>query len=53
MVEWNKRMAGACGIVRETHKDPAAKLQVSLECSDGGGNVLMKKIQAEPDPTLP
>ena len=47
---WNQRMAGACGIARETHKDPASKLQVSLECSDGSGNVLMKKVQAEPDP---
>lgn len=44
------RMAGACGIARERHKDPASKLQVSLECSDGGGNVLMKKMQAEPAP---
>lgn len=46
---WAERPAGACGIVRETHKDPASELQVSLECSDGSGNVLMKKIQAEPE----
>lgn len=44
---------GACAIARERHKDAATPLQVSLECSDGSGNVLMKKIQAEPDPTLP
>ncbi|MEO8678816.1 MAG: toxin TcdB middle/N-terminal domain-containing protein [Vicinamibacterales bacterium] len=57
---WVDRPAGACGIVRERHAtqvalDPAHDnpIHVSLECSDGGGNVLMKKVQAEPDPTLP
>jgi len=56
-IVWNHRMAGACGIVRERHAsqvalDPAQEdpLQVSLECSDGSGNVLMKKMQADPDP---
>ena len=55
---WSQRMAGACGIVRERHAsqvtlDPLHQnpLQVALECSDGSGNVLMKKVQAEPDPT--
>jgi len=52
---WNDRMAAACGIVREQHVGhlPAGEvssLQIALECSDGGGNVLMKKSQAEPDP---
>lgn len=47
--EWNKHMAGACSIAREQHKNLASPLQVSLECSDGGGNVLMKKVQAEPE----
>jgi RHS repeat-associated protein len=51
---WATRPAGACGIVREihTHAPDGANspLQVTLECSDGGGNVLMKKVQAEPDP---
>jgi len=49
---WNQRMAGACSIVRERHADPASKLQVSLECSDGSGAVLMKKVQAEPGPII-
>ena len=55
---WAKRMPGACSIARERHVGQLAageqsKLQVSLECSDGSGNVLMKKVQAEPDLTLP
>lgn len=56
---WADRMAGACGIVRERHAsqvvlDPLLEnpLQVSLECSDGSGNVLMKKVQAEPGPVV-
>jgi RHS repeat-associated protein len=48
--QWEQRMAGASSIAREQHKAPNSKLQVSLECSDGSGNVLMKKIQAEPAP---
>ncbi|MEI6268256.1 MAG: SpvB/TcaC N-terminal domain-containing protein [Methylococcaceae bacterium] len=62
--EWNKRMAGTCSITRERHQSQVDidtetdikkkhPIQVSLECSDGGGNVLMKKVQAESDPTLP
>lgn len=48
-------MSGTCSIVREKHVGRLATgvesdLQVSLECSDGGGNVLMKKVQAEPAP---
>ena len=50
------KSAGACGIVRERHAsrvalDPLREnpIQVSLECSDGSGNVLMKKVQAEPE----
>ncbi|MGH9929749.1 MAG: RHS repeat-associated core domain-containing protein, partial [Pyrinomonadaceae bacterium] len=56
-VVWNDRMAGACGIVRERHASQVASdpvhenpLQVALECSDGAGNVLMKKVQAAPNP---
>lgn len=49
--QWGQFMAGACSIAREQHKNLASPLQVSLECSDGGGNVLMKKIQAEPEQT--
>lgn len=51
--QWKKRMAGSCSIAREQHKAANSPLHVSLECSDGSGNVLMKKVQAEPDATLP
>jgi RHS repeat-associated protein len=48
---WLIRMAGACAIAREIHvSQPGgtdSPLQVSLECSDGSGAVLMKKQQAE------
>jgi RHS repeat-associated protein len=51
---WAIRPAGACGIVREIHAAAPgginSPLQVALECSDGTGNVLMKKVQAEPAP---
>jgi RHS repeat-associated protein len=48
------RPAGVCTIVREQHVaqlDPRAnsRLQVAFECSDGQGNVLMKRSQAEPE----
>ncbi|MBK6795287.1 MAG: hypothetical protein IPG76_00380 [Acidobacteria bacterium] len=50
---WASRPAGACGIQREIHASQtggsASPLQVALECSDGSGNVLMKKVQAEPE----
>ena len=56
VTDWATRPAGACGIIRERHAsqvalDPAHDnpLQVALECSDGSGNVLMKKAQAEPE----
>ncbi len=56
-VVWNDRMPGACAIMRERHTTQVAldplhedPLQVALECSDGAGNVLMKKVQAEADP---
>jgi RHS repeat-associated protein len=58
--EWMSRPAGACTIVREQHvgavkarqttgADATSPLQVSFECSDGMGAVLMKRIQAEPE----
>lgn len=54
LVSWADRPPGACGIVREIHLHApggaASPLQVTLECSDGSGSVLMKKMQAEPDP---
>jgi len=52
---WVQRMAGACAIQCETHAgqrkpgDPPTRLQVALECTDGGGAVLMQKAQAEPE----
>ncbi len=50
---WETRPAGACGIVRERHATDSggtsSPLQITLECSDGVGNVLMKKVQAEPE----
>ena len=53
--QWMQHMSGACSIARETHAGQLAagqqtRLQIALECSDGGGTVLMKKVQAEPDP---
>jgi RHS repeat-associated protein len=55
---WNQHMAGASSIMREQHisqliAGAESPMQVSLECSDGGGNILMKKVQAELDATLP
>lgn len=47
---WMQHMPGASAIVREQHKQATSPIQVSLECTDGLGQVLMKKIQAEPDP---
>jgi RHS repeat-associated protein len=55
--QWGQLMPGACGITRERHASQVAldprrdnPLHINLECSDGSGNVLMKKVQAEPDP---
>ena len=53
-IKWADRPSGACGIQREIHfhapGGAASPLQVALECSDGSGSVLMKKVQAEPAP---
>ena len=51
---WTQRMAGACAVARETHVGRLApgevtRLQISLECTDGSGAVLMKKMRAEPE----
>jgi RHS repeat-associated protein len=53
VVAWGERPAGACTIRRETHAaapggDDTA-LQVGVEYSDGAGQVLMRKRQAEPE----
>ena len=51
---WAATAAGACAIVREKHERDAAyatvDLQMSFEYSDGGGQVMVRKMQAEPDP---
>ena len=51
------RMASACAIAREIHwgqpGGPNSPLQITLECSDGSGAVLMQKVQAEPDAATP
>lgn len=60
---WGLRPAGIMSLRREKHEgdaanvdtaDPAQQipLQISVEYSDGGGNVLVKKVQAERDPTV-
>ena len=51
---FSSRPSGACAIMREQHVaqlDAATKgrLQVSFECSDGHGSVLLKRNQAEPE----
>lgn len=50
---WATRPAMACSIAREIHATQpggeASPLQVALQCSDGSGNVLMAKHQAEPE----
>lgn len=56
-VTWNNHPASACTIVREQHVAQLAvnqhsPLQTSFEYSDGMGAVLVKKIQAEPDPAI-
>jgi RHS repeat-associated protein len=55
VLKWMACPAGACGIQRKKHVNQPQphgelKFQVTLECSDGTGNVLMKKVQAEPEP---
>jgi RHS repeat-associated protein len=53
VIAWEGRPAAACAVQRETHvgclDGNETKIQVSIEYSDGGGNVLVKKAQAEPD----
>jgi len=51
---------GACSMTREKHERDRANtaanripLQIGFEYSDGGGQVFVKKQQAEPDPDLP
>jgi len=53
-VTYGHHPPGACAIVREQHviAGGATRIQVAIEYSDGTGNVLVKKSQAEPDPAL-
>jgi RHS repeat-associated protein len=54
VIGWEERPAAACSVQRETHfgrlSGAKTEIQVSIEYSDGSGNVLVKKAQAEPDP---
>lgn len=54
VVGWEARPAAACTIQRETHvaqlDGGETPIQVAVEYSDGSGNVLVRKAQAEPDP---
>jgi YD repeat-containing protein len=62
-IAWGTSPAGACGIVGERHDGEAPNdrpdlgldgipVQVAFEYSDGAGQSFVKKVQAEPDPTL-
>jgi RHS repeat-associated protein len=62
-VTWAATALAACSIVRERHErdapndDPSLggggiPVQAAFEYSDGAGRVLVKKIQAEPDPAV-
>jgi RHS repeat-associated protein len=52
VIAWGARPAAACAIRREIHAaapgGATSPLQVGLECSDGTGQVMMSKAQAEP-----
>ncbi|WP_330254176.1 hypothetical protein OG874_06330 [Nocardia sp. NBC_00565] len=50
-VIWGAHPPCAAAIMRERHhaQDPDSPLQASFEYSDGGGTLLVKKIQAEPE----
>lgn len=49
-VTWGLHPASALRIAREQHvtQDPDSPIQASFEYVDGGGNILVNKIQAEP-----
>ncbi|WP_346152767.1 SpvB/TcaC N-terminal domain-containing protein [Streptomyces labedae] len=50
-VRWAQNPPCAAGIVRERHAAESADspVQTAFEYSDGGGNLLVTKVQAEPD----
>lgn len=52
LIHWGQHPAAACGIVREKHlaqlqTDETSPLHIGFEYSDGGGNILVTKTQAE------
>ena len=53
IIHWGEHPPSACGIVREEHVaqlgGETSPLQMAFEYSDGGGNVLVSKVQAEPE----
>ncbi len=54
IIRWGANPASACGILREKHvaqlgQNEFSPLQLAFEYSDGSGNVLVKKVQAEPE----
>ena len=50
-VRWGRHPAAAATIVREQHASdhPNSPVQTSFDYLDGSGNILVKKIQAEPE----
>ncbi len=48
---WGAHPACAAGIVRERHfrADPNSPVQAAFDYSDGSGNLIVKKVQAEPE----
>jgi RHS repeat-associated protein len=53
-LSYGHRPASAAAIIRETHvakleDNQSSRLQLAFEYSDGGGNVLVNKAQAEPE----
>lgn len=54
VIHWGVHAASACGIIREQHvaqlgTGESSPMQLAFEYSDGGGNVLVAKVQAEPE----
>lgn len=54
IIRWGTNPASACGILREKHiaqlgRNEPTSLQLAFEYSDGSGNVLVKKVWAEPE----
>lgn len=57
-LRWSAHPAAACGIIREDHVstlvDPqSSRIQTTFDYTDGIGTVIVKKVQAEPEPGRP